>query len=286
MATVNLVYKYPYWGFSETTRFGVQVSTSRKTLNGCYTYPMEFNNTVPGCKHIKVKIEVTDTGSGTVLGRSWDFMVCKSNGSWVDAETFTLPDTGEYTVDCDINSLDIKSFAFVPTSNPGSSRTWESMLTIYDLVLTESFELQELETGKFQYGVFVNRYNTLYQNLHEVFVNVDGVLVPATNVLANVDGTLLPVRTVYSAHYTSEAESMWVFAFTPTTTGTYCIREKRVSGDHELRLYSSDFTELSDGYFYDESFELTAGTLYYISVMHYYGEEELSESYLQIYKED
>ena len=30
---------------------------------------------------------------------------------------------------------------------------------------------------------------------------------------------------------------------------------------------------------------MTAGTLYYITVTHYYNEEEESESYLQIYKE-
>lgn len=284
MATVNFVYRYPYWGFSETTRFGVQASTSRQSLNGCYTYPMLFNNTVPGCKHLKIKVEVTNTGSGTVLGRAWDFMVRKSNGSWIDAETFTLPDDGVYTVDCDINSLDITAFSFVPTSNPGSSRTWECMLTIYDLVLTESLELQALKTGDFHYGVFCNYYG-LEQETTEVFVNIGGSLTKATNIFANVDGELKPVSTVHSAHYISESESTLLFEYTPQVSGMYCIREKRLSGDHELRLYSSDFTELSDGYFYYESFELEAGKPYYISVIHYPGETETSESYLQIYKE-
>ena len=31
---------------------------------------------------------------------------------------------------------------------------------------------------------------------------------------------------------------------------------------------------------------MTAGTLYYITVTHYYNETEESESYLQIYKEE
>jgi len=286
MATIDFVYEYPYTGYGEEGRFQNQWSETRITRNGSYTYPMVFNNTVTGCKHLKISIEIINTGSGTIYDRSWDFFVCKSSGSWVEIETFTLPDTGLYTIDCDINNLDITKFCFVPSSDPGSSRSWDSWYAVESITLTESLELQELETGKFQYGVFANRYNSLYQNLHEVFVNIDGVLVPATNVLANVDGTLMPVRTVHSAHYTSESDSTRVFGFTPPTSGTYCIREKRVSGDHELRLYGSDFTELYDGYFYDESFELTAGTLYYISVMHYYGEEELSESYLQIYKED
>ena len=284
MATVNFVYRYPYWGFSETTRFGVQASTSRQSLNGCYTYPMLFNNTVPGCKHLKVKIEVTNTGSGTVLGRAWDFMVRKSNGSWVDAETFTLPEDGIYTVDCDINSLDITAFSFVPTSNPGSSRTWESIVTIYDLVLTESLELQELETGNFHYGVFYNYYG-LEQEPTEVFVNIGGALTKATNILANVEGELKSVSKVHSAHYVSESESSLLFSFTPESSGLYRIKEKRLSGDHEMRLYTSDFTEITDSYFYDESFELTAGTLYYILVLHYYNADE-SESYLQIFKEE
>ena len=52
-----------------------------------------------------------------------------------------------------------------------------------------------------------------------------------------------------------------------------------------MHLYNSDFTEITDSYFYDKSFELTAGTLYYITVTHYYY-ADASESYLQIYKEE
>lgn len=74
MATVNFTYDYPYAGYGEDGRFQAQWSESRKTLNGCYTYPMVFNTVVPSCKHIKMQIEIENTGSGTVLGRSWDFL--------------------------------------------------------------------------------------------------------------------------------------------------------------------------------------------------------------------
>ena len=284
MATVNFVYDYYYTGYGENGRYQVQWSESRVTLNGCYTYPMEFNNTVPGCKHIKFDIEIENTGSGTVLGRSWDFYVCKANGTWAEIMSFTLPDTGLYTIDCDINNLSITKFAVVPSSNPGSSRQWTNWYGIEQLTITESLEVLELTTGVFHYGVFTNRYG-LSKDVSEIHVNVDGSLVRATDVLVNIDGTLKSVTPVYSAHYTSESDSTWLYGFTPSTNGTYRIKEKRISGDHEMHLYNSDFTEITDSYFYNESFELTAGTLYYITVSHYYN-ADLSESYLQIYKED
>lgn len=284
MATVDFVYDYYYAGYGENGRYQAQWSESRVTLNGSYTYPMVFNNTVPGCKHITCDIEIENTGSGTIYNRSWDFFVCKSNGSWTEIMSFTLPDTGLYTIDCDINNLSITKIAVVPSSNPGSSRQWTNWYGIEKLTITESLEVLEPTAGTFHYGVFTNRYG-LNKEVTEVYVNIDGSLVRATGVMANIDGDLKSVAPVYSAHYTSESDSTWLYGFTPDTDGTYRIREKRISGDHELHLYTSDFTEITDSYFYDESFELTAGTLYYITVTHYYN-AEASESYLQIYKED
>ena len=88
-----------------------------------------------------------------------------------------------------------------------------------------------------------------------------------------------------SYQYITQKESMALFSFTPEIDGKYKIQVKRLSGDHEIRLYSSDFSQLHDGYFYDRSFELTAGTLYYITLTHYYA-ADISDSYLQIYKEE
>lgn len=163
MATVSFVYDYPYTGYGEEGRFQCQWSESRITRNGCYTYPMVFNNTIPGCKHLKINIEIENTGSGTIYDRSWDFFVCKSNGSWVEIETFTLPDTGLYTVDCDINNLDITKFCFVPSSDPGSSRTWNSWYSVEEITLTESLTVNEATTGNFLYGVFANNYGLTQQ---------------------------------------------------------------------------------------------------------------------------
>ena len=122
------------------------------------------------------------------------------------------------------------------------------------------------------------------QKLTEVYANIDGTLKQATDVLVNIDGTLVSLPQVQSAYLKTDTECMTVYGFTPTVSGTYRIKQKKISGDHEIRLYGSDFTPLYDGYFYDRSFDLTAGTLYYISVTHYYT-ADTSESYLQINKE-
>lgn len=283
MATVNFTYDYPYAGYGEDGRFQAQWSESRKTLNGSYTYPMVFNTTVPKCTHIKVVIEIENTGSDTVFGRSWDFMVCKSSGSWVDIKTFTMPNDGIYTIDCDIAGYSITQIACVPTSNPGSSRTWSSWYGIEQLTITETVNSNGLTTGTFQYGVFTNYYG-LEQKLTEVYANIDGTLKQATDVLVNVDGTLVSLPQVQSAYLKTASDSMTLYGFTPSVSGTYRITQKKISGDHEIRLYSSDFTPLHDGYFYNQTFDLTAGTLYYISVTHYYN-ADTSESYLQVYKE-
>jgi len=284
MATVDFIYDYPYIGNNEKKKFGCQWSENRERINGSYTYPMKFNNTVHRCKHLKIYIEIENTGYGSIYDIEWEFLVCKANGSWVTIESFTLPETGEYTVDCDINNLDISMFAFVPSSNPGSNRTWDNWYSIEQLVITEQFGTLPLSTGEFHNGIYPNNYG-IKKDASEVYVNIDGVLKKATDVLVNYDGALKSVPPVYSDHYISESESVWLYGFTPDTNGKYRIKENRISGDHELRLYSSDFKKLYDGYFYDRSFELKAGVIYYILVSHYYS-AETSESYLQIYKED
>ena len=281
---MDFTYNYPYTGFGETARFQTQWSENRKKLNGSYTYPMVFNEAVPMCSHIKVDIEIENTGSVNIFGRVWDFMVNRKNYGWSEILSFTMPDDGIYTIDCDIPNYTITEFAIVPSTNPGTSASWSSWFYVDELTITETMELQELETGKFQYGVFVNKSGVSKQ-INEVYVNISGSLVPATGILVNVNDELVPIQNVYSYHYVTEKESMALFAFTPETDGKYKIQVKRVSGDHELRFYSSDFEELYDGFFYDRSFGLTAGTLYYITLTHYYS-AEASESYLQIYREE
>ena len=284
MANVSFQYDYLYCNYGENARFGAQWSDSSITLNGSNTYAMVFNRTVPGCRHIKVNIEIENTGSGTVLGRSWDFMIRKSSGGWSDLKTFTMPSDGIYTVDCDVSNYSITQIACVPSSNPGSGRTWNSWFSIEQLTVTESVPLEELSTGMFLYGVFPNR-SGVSQKVCEVLVNIGGVLRPVTDVLVNMGGTLTSVPPVHCAYLKTTSEKMTLYGFTPSASGTYKICQKKVSGDHEIRLYNEDFEELSDGYFYSKSVSLTAGTLYYITVTHYVGETDVSESYLQIYKE-
>ena len=92
MANINFKYDYPYVGYGEKGRFQYQWSESRTTLNRCYTYPLLFNTAVPGCSHITMDIEIENTGSGTVLGRSWNFYIYRQNYGWYEVCSFTLPD--------------------------------------------------------------------------------------------------------------------------------------------------------------------------------------------------
>ena len=284
MADINFKYNYPYCGCGEICKYQTQWEESRTKINGSYTYPMVFNNTVPKCSHIKVSIEIDNTGSGTIYGLKWDFMVHRKNYGWIDVESFTMPDDGIYTIDCDIDNYNITKFAVVPASNPGSSRTWDSWFYVEELEITENIEIQELTTGSFQYGLFVNN-SDLKQQVNEVYVNIDGVLKPVTDILVNIDDKLIPIQPVNSAYIKTTEEEMLIYSFIPETDGKYRITQKNISGDHEIRLYDSEFSPLYDGYFYSESFELTQGSLLYITVTHYY-EEETGESYLQVYREE
>ena len=285
MATLDFTYDYPYPGYGDKGRLHAQWSETQKSLNGSYTYPMCFNNTVKGCKHLKIKIEINNTGAGTILGINWDFFVCTANGLWHYIKTFILPETGEYVLDCDINNLDITQFAFVPTSNPGTSRTWENWYEIQQITLTESIVIQDLQEGMFQYGVFVN-YMGFEEALNEVYANIDGNLVQATDIMVNVGGKLISLPTVISGYAYSNTDVPYLYIFEPPSTGTYTFRRKRISGDHEIRLYTLGGKKMHDGYFYNESFELTGGNMYVIILTHYPGEGNESKSYLQIYKEE
>ena len=78
---------------------------------------------------------------------------------------------------------------------------------------------------------------------------------------------------------------MRVYEYTSTTDGNYTIKVNRKSGDHELRLYDSEFNPMTDSYFYERSLALATGSVLYISVTHYYS-ADASESTLQIFKEE
>ena len=283
MATVNFTYDYPYCGFTDTGRFRCHWADSQVKVNGNYTYPMVFNSTVPVCNHLKIGVEITNTGSGTVLGISWDFMVYRINYGWVTLQTFTLPDDGKYTVDCDVPNYGITQFLAVPSYRQSFGRTWENRYRFETLTLTESLEANEPATGMFQYGVFTNR-SGVKNELTEVYANVGGTLKQATDILVNNGVTLISIAPVYSAYLKTDQECVVLYKFVPPIDGNYKIQVKRKSGDHEVRLYDSTFTPLYDGYFYDQSFSLTEGSVYYITLTHYYTAGE-SESYLQIYKE-
>lgn len=283
MATVNFTYDYPYCGYGDTGRFKCHWSDSQIKINGNYTHPMIFNSTVPICNHLKVYIEITNTGSGTVMGISWDFMVYRLNYGWTTLQTFTLPDDGKYTIDCDVPNYGITQFLAVPSYRQSTSRTWENWYRIDSLTVTESLEANEPKTGMFQYGVFTNR-SGLKNELTEVYVNIGGTLKQATDILVDNGVTLVSIAPVYSAYLKTEQEEIHLYRFTPPMDGKFRIKQKSLFGNHQIRLYDSAFTPLYDGYFNNRSFSLTEGSVYYITLTHYYTAGE-SESYLQIYKE-
>lgn len=102
---------------------------------------------------------------------------------------------------------------------------------------------------------------------------------------ANIEGTLVSVPTLLSAEIKTDSETMKLYKFTLNTDGNYTIKANRKSGDHEIRLYDSGFKLMTDSYFYERSLALTVGSVFYISVTHYYN-ADASESTLQIFKEE
>ena len=75
---------------------------------------------------MKVHCEIENTGSGTVFNRLWNFLVFRQGYGWMDI-TFTMPNTGIYTVECEVPNYNITQFACVPSVNPGASRTVENL---------------------------------------------------------------------------------------------------------------------------------------------------------------
>ena len=283
MATVNFTYDYPYCGYGDTGRFRHHWADSQVTINGNYTYPMVFNSTVPICNHLKVYIEITNTGYGTVVGITWNFMVYRLNYGWVTLQTFTMPDDGIYTVECDVPNYGITQFLAAPSYRVGSGRTWENWYYVQSMTVTESLELNEPATGMFQYGVFTNR-SGLKNELTEVYVNMGGTLKQATDILVNNGVSLVSLAPVYSSYLKTEKEEVHLYRFVPTADGKFRIKQKKLAGNHQMQFYDSTYTPLYDGPFNDRSFSLTEGSVYYITLTHNYSAGE-SESYLQIYKE-
>lgn len=285
MAKIDFEYDYPYTYYDdEAGRFTNYWSETRKTLNGCYTYPMLFHEPIMCCKKIMVSVEIEDVVGSRVLGRPWDFYIWKTNNTWVEMMTFAMPESGMTQFVCDMKGYDIKGFAMVPTSNPGSGSSWSMYYVVEQLRISENVDLNYSETGKFQYGVFVNRYG-LKQQLNEVYVNIDGALVQATDILVNKGNGLVSLPSVHHGYVKTESECITVFAFTPDITANYTIKTQNLSQRHDLHLYTADFTKINSGYFTNKSFELTAGTLYYIVAFHPCYQVGTCESYIQIYKE-
>ena len=284
MATVNLTYNYPHGGFEGNGRFRHVWASYQITLNGNYTHAMVFNTIVPKCSHIEVYVFAKNI-SGAVMNISWDFYVYRANYGWVLAKQFTMPADGWCTIECDLANIDITQFACVPSNRQSSSYQWSTYFEVLRMTVTETLTVNDVYTGTFQYGVFVNHYG-VDALLNEVFANIGGSLKRATNILVNMENQLVPITPVYSAYLKTETDLPVVYKFVPGSSGTYKIKNSEVVGKQTIMLFDSGLNSLSEYPFYSDSFNLTGGNVYYIAKIHMYSDSYTeSETYLQIYKE-
>jgi hypothetical protein len=278
---VNFQYKYPYGVWTAASRYKVDYDTTRVTLSGNYTYPLSFvATTKPYIVRAKVTISASNTSGTSILNRSW--YLYRYTTSWATVATFTMPADGVYVWEGTIGAT-VGKFAAVPTATMSSGTEWTLGLSVDEMIVQESVTTADLGSGEY-FAAFPNQ-SGVTQRPTKVYANIGGTLTAAKKIYANIGGALTELPPVYSGTYTSTIpDSMRLFEFTPTVSGTYRFEIYRKSGDHEARLYDSSFNKLDDGYFYNGSFALTGGSLYYIMLTHYVTNTDAADSVLIINK--
>jgi hypothetical protein len=288
--SLNFQYKYPYNIWSSDSRFYMEWDTSRVSLSGNYTYPLSFKKTYPYIVKARITITASNVSGTSVLNRSWYLYLY--NGSWRSLVTFTMPSSGEYTWEGTVGYSNCQKFTAVPTSTLSTSTEWNLGLNVEGLWIQESLTTVDLSTADYLSDLFTNQ-SGVQLNPCQVSVNIGGVITKATKALVNMGGTLTELPTAHSGTYTTTApESMRVFEFTPSVTGIYRIEISQKSGDHEGRLYSSTFVQVhpngssnsEGGYFYSGEFSLTGGSVYFLSLIHYYSNTATADSVVLINK--
>jgi len=290
--TVNFQYKYPYGVWSANSRFRVDYDTSQTYLSGNYTYPLSFQTNYPYVVKMKVTLYAENNVGTSILNRSW-YLYLYNGSSWYTILTFTMPQTGttpqgkaygEYVWEGNVGYSGVRKFAAVPTAQMSTGTTWTNGITIEEMTIQESVTTVDLTTNNY-FTVFPN-YGGVAQRPTQIYANIGGTLTVAKNVYANIGGALTELPPAYNGAYTTTVPDNYrVYEFTPPSTGTYKIQVERKSGDHEARLYNSAFTDMNGGnYFYDGSFALTGGSLYYIMLTHYVGNTSTSDSLIFITK--
>jgi hypothetical protein len=264
------------------SRYKTDYDDSRVTLSGNYTYGLHFKIAVPYMVSCKVNLYASNTSGTSILNRSW--YLYRYVTSWTSVATFTMPSTGEYTWEGNLGVSNILKFAAVPTATMSTGTEWTLGLSVSEMKIRESHTTVDLGTGEY-FPVFPNR-SGVEQRPTRVYANISGTLTAARHVYANIGGVLTELPPVYSGAFQSTVpDTMRLYEFTPPSSGTYRFEVSRKSGDHEARLYDSSFAALNDGqYFYNGSFALTGGSLYYISLTQYIGNDSAADSVIIINK--
>ena len=290
---INFQHNYPYSVWSSASRFQMDWSPTQISLNGFSNMNfLETRRTTPFVVSATINVGCMPTSGTNATNRSW--RLYWFNGSVWNFHAFTMPwadwntwanFTGTWTFNSNITRI-----AACPASS-ASSHWWQSSFGIDVLRVQENLNTVTFASNEYFSGLLTDRSGVI-QRPHQIHANVDGVLHRATQVHINVDGVLRALPPAYNASWVTTApDSMRVYEFTPPTTGTYRIEVVRNSGDHEVRMFNSSFGRIhpngtsgntDTSYFYSGDFSLTAGTLYYISLIHYYLNTSTADSVLFI----
>ena len=283
---INFQFDYPYNVWAAESRYFGEWYSSQISLNGFNVTPFDFKKSpAPYIVDADITMYMTPTSGTNASGRSWRLYYLVG-GSWSYA-TFNMPSVAmnteiAYTWTGAIGGT-VTRFAACPASS-AYSHYWTLGFGFDRLKVRENINTVDLVTTDY-FTAFPN-YGGVTQRPTQVYADVGGVLTPAKKVYANIGETLIELPPAYSGAYVSTVpDSFRVYEFTPPTTGTYKIMVERKSGDHEARLYNSSFVDQNGGnYFYDASFSLTGGSVYFIMLTHYYYNTATSDSLIFITK--
>jgi hypothetical protein len=279
---VNFQYVYPHSLKAANSRFYAYYDGEIFRLHNKNVETLLFSAPVPYLVGAAIRFTAANDTGSSVLNIPWEAFAY--NGAWNSLGTFTMPSAGEYTSHWDANLADVSRVVAVPIQSLSGGTRFVVGIYANEITLRESLTTTDLAADEY-FPAFPNDYGVT-QRPSKIFANIGGALTPAKKVLVNIGGSLAELPAAYSGAFSSVTpDSMRLFEFTPPASGTYRFEVVRASGDHEARLYDSAFVRIdTDAYFYNGSFALTGGSLYYIALTQYVGNSDPADSVLTIIK--